>query len=78
MIYINKVIKNSDVYHYADNTNLLLTHKSPKIINKLINQDLTRICNWLRTNKISLLNTAKTKIVIFRAKNTNVTKKFNF
>ena len=33
LIYINdlhKAIKNSDVYHYADDTNLLLTYKSPK------------------------------------------------
>ena len=77
LIYINdlhKAIKNSDVYHYADDTNLLLTHKSPKKINKLINQDLTTLCKWLRANKISL-NAAKTEIIIFRRKNTQVLKK---
>ena len=80
LIYINdlhKAIKNSDVYHYADDTNLLLTHKSPKKINKLINQDLTTLCKWLRANKISL-NAAKTEIIIFRRKNTQVLKKLNF
>ena len=80
LIYINdlhKAIKNSDVYHYADDTNLLLTHKSSKKINKLINQDLTTLCKWLRASKISL-NAAKTEIIIFRRKNTQVLKKFNF
>ena len=63
LIYINdlnKAIKNSAVYHYADDTNLLLTHKSPKKkLNKLINQYLTTLCKWLRASKISL-NAAKT------------------
>ena len=80
LIYVNdlhEAIKNSDVYHYADDTNLLLTHKSPKQINKLINQDLTTLCKWLRANKISL-NAAKTEIIIFRRKNTQVLKKLNF
>ena len=65
------------MYHYADDTNLLLTHKSPKKINKLINQDLTTLCKWLRANTISL-NAAKTEIFIFRRKNTQVLKKCNF
>ena len=65
------------MYHYADDTNLLLTHKSPKKINKLINQDLTTLCKWLRANKISL-NAAKTETIIFRRKNTQVLKKINF
>ena len=44
LIYINdfnKAIKYSDVHHFADNTNLLLSHKSLKKINKHINHDLT-------------------------------------
>ena len=43
LIYINdlhKAIINSHVYHFADDTNLLLIDKSPKKINKVINQDL--------------------------------------
>ena len=31
---LNKSVKNSKVHHYADDTNLLLTEKSPKNINK--------------------------------------------
>ena len=40
----NKSVKNSKVDHYADDTNLLLTEKSLKKINKQINQDLALIC----------------------------------
>ena len=41
---LNKSVKNSKVHHYADDTNLLLTEKSLKKINKQVNQDLTLIC----------------------------------
>ena len=57
LIYINDLhnsITHSTVHHFADDTNLLLTHKSPKMINKLINYDLIRLCTWLRANRISL------------------------
>ena len=37
-------VKNSKVRHYADDTNLLLTEKSLKKINKQVNQDLALIC----------------------------------
>ena len=80
LIYINdlqKAIINSHVYHFADDTNLLLIDKSPKKINKLINQDLSKLCKWLRENKISL-NASKTKIILFQTKTKNVTKKFDF
>ena len=41
---LNNSVKNSKVHHYADNTNLLLTEKSLKKINKQVNQDLALIC----------------------------------
>ena len=37
---LNNSVKNSKVHHYADDTNLLLTEKSLKKINKQVNQDL--------------------------------------
>ena len=70
-------IAHSIVHHFADDTNLLLIHKSPKMINKLINNDLTRLCNWFRANKISL-NANKTEIMIYKPKSRTITKKFNF
>ena len=60
---MNKSVKNSKVHHYPDDTNLLLTEKSLKKINKQVNQDLALICLWLRANKISL-NTSKTEIIL--------------
>ena len=69
-------MKNSKVHHYANNTNLLLTEKCLKKINKQVNQDLALVCRWLRANKISL-NTSKTEIVIFRPKQKQI-KHLNF
>ena len=74
---MNKSIKNSKVHHYADDTNLLLTEKSLKKINKQVNQDLALICRWLRANKINL-NTSKTEIIIFRPNQKQITKHLNF
>ena len=79
LIYINdlhKAIINSHRYRFVDDTNLLLINKSPKKINKLMNQDLSKLCKWLQANKISL-NVSKTKIILFKTKTNNVTKKFN-
>ena len=80
LIYINdlhKAIINSHAYHFTDDTNLLLIDKSPKKINKLMNQDLSKLCKWLRANKISL-NASKAEIILFKTKTKNITKKFNF
>ena len=72
-----KSVKNSKVHHYADNTNLLLTEKSLRKINKQGNQDLALICRWLRANKIST-NTSKTEIIIIRPKQKHITKHLDF
>ena len=67
LIYINDlhcVIKNSKVYHFADDTNLLNIGNSPKQMQKLINADLKIIYYWLLANKISL-NCDKTEIIFF-------------
>ena len=67
LIYINDLhcaIKNSKVYHFADDTNLLNIGKSPKKIAKLLNADLKILYYWLLANKISL-NCDKTEIIFF-------------
>ena len=67
LIYINDLysaIKNSKVYHFADDTNLLNISDSPKSMQKLINADLKILYNWLLANKISL-NCGKTEIIFF-------------
>ena len=55
------------VYHFTDDTNLLIFNKSLKIFNKLLNIDLKNVTNWLNANKISL-NVSKTKLIIFKPK----------
>ena len=55
------------VYHFADETNLLCLSNSIKKLNKLVNTDLKHLVNWLNANKISL-NVKKTEMVIFKSK----------
>ena len=80
LIYTNKLLKGtnySDIYHFADDTNLLCSSKSLKEINKKINFDLKNIVHWLKTNKISL-NTNKTEIILFKTKKIDIKKHMNF
>ena len=65
------------MYHFADDTNLLYSSSSLKLINKYINHDLKLIVHWLRANRISL-NVSKTEIVLFRTKNKKINRKLNF
>ena len=68
LIYINdfyQAVFYSTTRHFADDTNLLLSNKSIKKIQKQINIDLKLISKWLRANKISL-NAGKSELIIFR------------
>ena len=68
LIYINDLnhaIKYSNVYHFADDTNLLNINKSHTKMQKQVNIDLKLLYNWLLANKISL-NCSKTEIIFFR------------
>ena len=69
LIYINDLntaIKHSLVHHFADDTNLLHINTSMQKLNKLLNQDLKALCNWLKANKIAL-NVTKTEFLFFRS-----------
>ena len=81
LIYINdmsRVIQHSEMHHFVDDTNLLIySSNSMKKINRYINHNLNVIVHWLRANRISL-SVDKTKIVIFRPKGKDITKKLNF
>ena len=65
------------VHHFADDTNIIFSHKSLKKVNKFINHDLSLLVHWLRGNRISL-NNNKTEISLFRTKDKKITKNFNF
>ena len=65
------------MYHFADDTNLLYSNTSLKLINKYINHDLKLIVHCLFANRISL-NVSKTEVVLFRPKSKKINKKLNF
>ena len=68
IIYINDMhsaIKYSKVHHFADDTNLLFSHKNPKLLRKCVNSDMALLFDWLCSNRLSL-NVGKTEFVIFR------------
>ena len=73
---LNQCIKNSSVFHFADDTNLMYVPER-KLRNKnlvrRLNTDLKSLNNWLLSNKISL-NTNKTELIFFRKKNTPLPK----
>ena len=52
--YLNKYIKNLRAYHFADDTNILLSNKSLELLAKQMNQDLKNLSQWLKANKLSL------------------------
>ena len=64
---LNQAIKFCKVHHFADDTKLACLSNSIKKLNKLINDDLKRLVNWLNANKTSL-NVNKTDMVIFKSK----------
>ena len=74
---LHKAIEFSSVHHFADDTNLIITDKSMKKINKHINRDFKLVVEWIRANRLSL-NTSKTELVIFKSKNKIITKHLNF
>ena len=72
-------MKQSDsiIHHFANDNNILFSHKSLKKINKYINRDLSQIVQRLRANRISL-NAIKTEIILFHLKTKTITKHLNF
>ena len=70
LIFINDLniaIKHSESFHFADDACLLNIKDSVKQINKVVNNDLNFLVQWLNANKISL-NVGKAEVVIFRGK----------
>ena len=67
----------SSIHLFADDTNLILTEKSMRKINKHINRELKLVVEWIRANRLSW-NTSKIELVIFKPKNKIITKHLNF
>ena len=69
LIYINdmhRAAKFSTLYHFADDTNLLYSHKNEKQLRKNINCDLKLIFQWLCANRLSI-NVSKTEFIVFKS-----------
>ena len=80
LIYINdlkEATKYSTVHHFADDTNLLFTQKSLKKLNRQVNHEMNLVCEWLRSNKISL-NPSKTDILLFKSNKKKITRQMKF
>ena len=56
---------------FADDTNLLHHNKDPNILQHEINQDLIKISEWLKINRLSL-NIKKTHFMVFSNKKSQV------
>ena len=79
LLYINDLhfaIKHSNVYHFADDTNLLHINESFKKTQKYLNFDLKYLHKWLLANKISL-NCNKTELIIFHKPRAKLPDKLN-
>ena len=51
---LNKSIKTSRAYHFADDTDILFSNDSLELLAKKMNQDLRNLSQWLKTNKLFL------------------------
>ena len=70
LLYINDlnlVIKNCKVYHFADDTNLLIINKCLSKLNRLINKDLKNLTNWLKC-KQNIFKCFENRISVFQTK----------
>ena len=68
LIYINDIYKSSALLKFimfADDTTLLFTSKSISNLNTIINTELNKVCDWLKTNKLSI-NVSKTNYIVFK------------
>ena len=74
LIYINDIARSCDqlqFYLFADDTNLLFAHQNLKTLEFIVNDELSRVYNWLLANKLSL-NIKKSNYVIFRPRQKTV------
>ena len=53
------------MHHFADDTNLLFSNKNPKVMEKILNQELKSVFEWLCANRLSI-NVTKTEFIIFK------------
>ena len=70
LLYINDlnyVFNKAITIHFADDTHLSYASKKLSTIEYVMNCELKKLTEWLRSNKLSL-NSGKSELVIFRSK----------
>ena len=45
-------VTSSKMHQFADDTNLLFSNKNPKLIAKILNQELKSVFKWLCANRL--------------------------
>ena len=68
-IYINDLPLATDfkVHLFADDTSLTLTHSQPEMLQQKVNENMQKIINWMRINKLSI-NYSKSEFMIITKK----------
>ena len=67
LIYINDILYSSEVLSFilfADDTNIFYKHKDIEVAVSIVNNELSKVSDWLSANKLSL-NISKTNCIIF-------------
>ena len=70
LLYINDlgyISEKLTAIMFADDSNIFVSHKDPKILEQNINKELQHIVNWLNSNRLSL-NILKTHYMVFSPK----------
>ena len=67
LFYINSVFYKAITIHFADDTHLSYASKKLSTIESVMNCELKKLTEWLRSKKLSL-NSGKSELVIFRSK----------
>lgn len=62
---INYVSKIVNLILFADDTNIFFSHKDPTHLINILNDEIEKLSEWLRANKLSL-NLEKTKFMVFK------------
>ena len=71
LLYINDIAESSKIlkfFLFADDTAIYLSHKDPKTLESIMNDELVNVSKWLIANKLSL-NVKKSNALLFRTKN---------
>ena len=73
LIYVNDMHESSAILKFvmfADDTCLFFAHKDKKVIENVLAEELPKVCDWLKANKLSL-NVKKSNYMVFRNKKDN-------